>query len=215
MKRFLFQCLIVGLSIIVSGCIKPQRKGILYGPSRKVDASDYQEVLKTWTRTTKIYDAFDSKAFLTATFHAPEFRRVFAVAFPDIYGHGGEVTRRELVDLTEDVEQYLNFFVSIYTADSKWNDLAKSDSIWRLSLTGGIDISVAPVEVVPVKIDENLRAVYPYIGRFDKAYIVRFPLTDPLNRLVVPPSSPGFGIRIASALGKTSLQWQLKPPESF
>ena len=213
-SRFTFY-LFLGITLVLSGCLKKVSPGVLYGPSPEVSASDYSEVLKTWTRSTKIYDAFDSKAFLTATFHAPEFRRAFALAFPDIYGHGGNVTRRELVDLTEDVEQYLNFFISIYTADDKWNDLAKSDSIWRLSLTGGIDISVAPVEVVPVKIDENLRAVYPYIGRFDKAYIVRFPLTDPLNRLVVPPSSTGFGIRIASALGKTSLLWELTPPESF
>jgi len=215
MKSKFSLILFLGISLGLSGCVKEPTKGVLYGPSQGVSAADYSNVLKTWTRSTKIYDAFDSKAFFTATFHAPEFRRAFALAFPDIYGHGGNVTRRELVDLTEDVEQYLNFFVSIYTADDKWNDLAKSDSIWRLSLTGGVDISVAPVEVVPVKIDENLRAVYPFIGRFDKAYIVRFPLTDPLNRLVVPPSSKGFGIRIASALGKTSLQWGLVPPKSF
>ena len=55
-------------------------------------------VLKTWTRSAKIYQGLDSKMFVTATFHSPEFRRVFALAFPEIYGHGGNITRRELVD---------------------------------------------------------------------------------------------------------------------
>jgi hypothetical protein len=200
------------LLLLLSACAGPPTTGVLFGPSQPVTAADYDTILKTWTRSTRIYDGLDTKAFITATFHAPEFRRVFALAFPDIYGHGGDVTRRELVDLTEDVEQYLNFFVALYTPDRKWNDLAKNDSIWRLSLTGNHDVSVAPVEVVPVKIDENLRAVYPHLGRFDKVYIVRFPLADPMGRLVLHPSSEGFSLRLASALGHSLLNWKLQPP---
>ena len=168
-------------------------------------------VLKTWTRSAKIYQGLDSKMFVTATFHSPEFRRVFALAFPEIYGHGGNITRRELVDLTHDIEQYLTFFVAAYTADRKWNDLAKPDSIWRLSLEGDDDVSVSPTEIIPVKIDANLRAVYPYIGRFDKAYLVRFKLADPMNRLVIKSSSDHFKLKVVSALGKANLQWLLEP----
>tara|TARA_Y100000589_G_scaffold268255_1_gene259974 strand:+ start:238 stop:825 length:588 start_codon:yes stop_codon:yes gene_type:complete len=168
-------------------------------------------VLKTWTRSAKIYQGLDSKMFVTATFHSPEFRRVFALAFPEIYGHGGNITRRELVDLTHDIEQYLTFFVSAYTADRKWNDLAKPDSIWRLSLEGDDDVSVSPTEIIPVKIDANLQAVYPYIGRFDKAYLVRFKLADPMNRLVIKSSSDHFKLKVVSALGKANLQWLLEP----
>jgi hypothetical protein len=168
-------------------------------------------VLKTWTRSAKIYQGLDSQMFVTATFHSPEFRRVFALAFPEIYGHGGNITRRELVDLTHDIEQYLTFFVSAYTADRKWNDLAKPDSIWRLSLEGEDGISVSPTEIIPVKIDANLQAVYPYIDRFDKAYLVRFKLADPMNRLVVKASSDHFNLKVVSALGKANLRWLLEP----
>ena len=203
--------LILGLFSATS-CTQPHHVGVLFGPSTPVQASDYNLILDTWTRQAKIYQYLDSKAFITATFHAPEFRRVFALAFPDIYGHGGNVTRRELVDLTEGVEQYLNFFVTLYTADSEWNDLAKNNSIWRLNLTGSHQVTVSPIEVLPVQIDENLRAVYPHIGRFDRTYIVRFPLADPMGRLVIPPSSQGFSVRIASALGNTQLNWNLAAP---
>tara|TARA_Y100001934_G_C12317815_1_gene758465 strand:- start:1078 stop:1725 length:648 start_codon:yes stop_codon:yes gene_type:complete len=213
MKFPLLFLLISGIALTQQNCRQQVKVGILFGSSESMSASDYPKVLETWTRSSKIYDSLESKAFVTATFHSPEFRRAFAAAFPEIYGHGGNITRRELVDLTDNIEQYLNFFVSIYTANPKWNDLAKIDSIWQLSLTGERDIAVKPAAVIPVKLDANLRAVYPYIGRFDKAYLVRFPLTDPLNRLVVPTSSQGFGLRIASALGKTSLEWQLLPPE--
>ena len=101
--------------------------------------------------------------------------------------------------------------MSAYTADRKWNDLAKPDSIWRLSLEGDDGVSVSPTEIIPVKIDANLRAVYPYIDRFDKAYLVRFKLADPMNRLVIKSSSDHFKLKVVSALGKANLQWLLEP----
>jgi hypothetical protein len=207
-----FKILSIALMIVgLCGCTPQVRPGVLHGPSRVLQPSDYKVVLKTWTRSAKIYQGLDSQMFVTATFHSPEFRRVFALAFPEIYGHGGNITRRELVDLTHDIEQYLTFFVSAYTADRKWNDLAKPDSIWRLSLEGEDGVSVSPTEIIPVKIDANLQAVYPYIDRFDKAYLVRFKLADPMNRLVVKSSSDHFNLKVVSALGKANLRWALEP----
>ena len=203
---------LLSMSLLVSACETRQLRGVLHGPARDLRPKDYPKVLKTWTKSAKIYHDLDSKMFITGTFHSPEFRRVFALAFPDIYGHGGNVTRRELVDLTDDIEQYFNFFVAVYTADRKWNDLSKPDSIWRLSLEGSEGVTVSPSEIVQVKIDANLRAVYPYIDRFDKAYLVRFKLADPMNRLVIEPSSDRFKLRIVSALGGADLEWLLVPP---
>ncbi len=202
---------IMTMSFLVAGCQTAPLKGVLHGPARDLRPKDYPKVLATWTKSAKIYHDLDTKMFITGTFHSPEFRRVFALAFPDIYGHGGNVTRRELVDLTDDIEQYLNFFVAVYTADRKWNDLSKPDSIWRLSLVGSKGVSVSPSEIVQVKIDANLHAVYPYIDRFDKAYLVRFKLADPMNRLVIEPTSDSFKLRIVSALGRADLQWKLVP----
>jgi len=204
---------IILLMLGICACSSQVRRGVLHGPSRVLQPADYSMVLKTWTRSAKIYQGLDSQMFVTATFHSPEFRRVFALAFPEIYGHGGNITRRELVDLTHDIEQYLTFFVSAYTADRKWNDLAKPDSIWRLSLEGEDGVSVSPTEIIPVKIDANLEAVYPYIGRFDKAYLVRFKLADPMNRLVVKASSDHFKLKVVSALGKANLRWLLEPAD--
>jgi hypothetical protein len=192
------------------------RATILYGPEETLTADDYPSVLKAWTRSGKIYQRLDNKLFVSATFHSPEFRRAFAVAFPDIYGHGGKITRRELVDLTGGVEQYHNFFMAVYTPDNRWNDLGKDDTIWRLTLSGAGESAVGPAEVSPIKVDENLRAVYPYITRFDKVYLVRFPLTDPLHHVVIDAATPQFSLRVASALGVAEMTWELgkaPPPQ--
>lgn len=203
----------VALGIGVASCLATacttRRSAVLYGSESRLTAADYPAVLRTWSRSAKIYQGLDDKLFVTATYHAPELRRAFALAFPDIYGHGGKITRRELVDLTGGVEQHHNFLFAVYTPDNRWNDLGRDDSIWRLSLKGSSETEVGPDEVVPIKMDENLRAVYPYITRFDKVYLVRFPLVDPLQRLVIEGDATTISLRIASALGGANMVWQL------
>ena len=181
----------------------------LFGPTLEVGAEDYEDVFCTWTRSSQIYQGLDVKMFIDATYHAPEFRRAFAQAFPDVYGHGGDVTRRELVELTDNVEQYHTFFLSVHTPVIKWNDLERDDSIWRLRLTSSNQASVAPSKILPVKIDENLRVVYPHIDRFDQAYLVRFPLSDSQGQAVLAPGIKDFRLRIASALGNAELSWKI------
>lgn len=194
-----------------AACAEP-RPAILHGPSRPLTAEDYRDVLASWTRSAKLYQGLENKLFVTVTYHAPELRRAFAIAFPEIYGHGGKITRRELVDLMGDVEQHNNFFVSMYTPEIKWNDLAASDSIWRVTLINSDEVAVGAREIIPIKVDANLRAVYPYIGRFDKTYLIRFPLTDPMNRLTISDRIDSFRVRIASALGVAEMTWELARP---
>lgn len=190
----------------VGACAEP--KAVLYRQNSTLTAEDYQGVLETWTRSDKVYKRLDNIIFVTATYHSPELRRAFALAFPDIYGHGGDVTRRELVDLTGDVEQFHTFFLTAFTPDRKWNDLEKVDSIWHMTLAGS-GSAVNPHTIELVNIDENLRTVYPHIDRFDKAYLVRFPLIDTSEELLIGPETKSFTLRIASALGVAQPTWNL------
>lgn len=202
--------LLVGTLGWTSACAEP-KPAALYAPAREVTAADYAEVLATWTRTDEIYQGLNNKLFVHATFHTPEFRRAFAEAWPDVYGHGGQITRRELVELTGDVEAHHNFFVAVYTPESKWNDLQKEDSIWRLTMTGDGDATVGAAEIIAVKVDENLRVIYPYLTRYDKAYLVRFPLADAQGKLLATPETRHLRIKLASAMGVAELDWALVP----
>lgn len=205
-----FVAALAGSFTATAGCTTP-RPAAFYGHGRSLALEDYPAVIDTWTRSDRVYSGFDTKIFVTATFHSPEFRRAFAIAFPEIYGHGGNITRRELVDLTGDIEQFHNLFMAVYTPELKWNDLAQPDSIWRISLIGADEVAVDPTEIIMVKIDANLRAVYPYVGRFDMGYLVRFPLTDAMKRVVVHGGTRNVTLRIASALGVAELRWDLAP----
>jgi hypothetical protein len=199
----------IALSVLGQGCVSPQLAS-LAPASTPLQKGDYGPVLKTWTRQEEIYQGFDVRLFLHATYHAPAFRRAFAIAFPDIYGHGGEITRRELVDLSGNIENYHTFFVSAYTPEKKWNDFEQEDSIWRFSLIGDGSVEVGPEEIVLIKIDENIKTVFPYIDRFDQVYLIRFPMVDELGQTVVGPSTEKFQIKIVSALGQAHLTWELE-----
>ena len=204
---WLWACVLVCL---FAACSSPQ-KVALFSSEPPPKAKDYQKVLHAWTRQDKLYHGLDTRLFVTATFHAPAFRRAFAVAFPEIYGHGGNITRRELVDLSDDIEQFHNFFVTLYTAKTAWADLDRADSIWRLHLENDQNISVEPASIIPVTIDANLRAVYAYLGDFDSAYLVRFPHMDVQGRPLITPSTTRLVFRLSSALGSSELIWELIP----
>jgi hypothetical protein len=197
--------------LLMVACV-PHSRASLYGSQANLTAEDYAQTLDRWTRSDRVYRDFDTMLFVTATLHSSELRRAFALAFPEIYGHGGTITKRELVDLTGDVEQFHNFFIAVYTPNDKWNDLARPDSIWHLTLIGSDDkVAVDLSSIETVKIDANLREVYPYLSQFDKAYLVRFPLTDAMHHLVLEPQSTRATLRMASALGVAEMHWELQP----
>lgn len=211
----------VVLALALCGCTtwappRPGQPEVSPAPRGRSARDAFRRELRTWTRQDKIYGGLDNKLFVSATYHAPAFRRAFAIAFPDIYGHGGKITRRELVDMTDGIEQHHNFFIAAYTPDARWNDFSREDSIWRMSLYSKVlgedgmgEAEVSPDEIVPLKIDENLRAVYPYISRFDHIYLVRFPLVDALQRPLVDVGTSEVVLRIASALGVATMRWPM------
>jgi hypothetical protein len=92
----------------------------------------------------------------------------------------------------------------MYTADRKWNDLQTPTSIWKVTLKGGTE--VGPGSVARVRQDENMRTVFPFIGRYDETYMLRFPRGD---GAIIGPNTNEVTLRFASGLGETSLTWQL------
>ncbi|MEE2902921.1 MAG: hypothetical protein VYC39_11355 [Myxococcota bacterium] len=178
-------------------------------PRTSMKASDYEKVLEDWTREDRLYDGLESKLFVHATFHSPEFRKTFLLRHPDVYGRGSETARRlalTLPDAGEDIE----FFFSAFTTDIRWNDFDQVDSIWRVELKSNHSESVDG-EVTRVKTTANLRAIYPFITDFSRTYVVRFPRTDASGKPVLASSSEEIELHFRSALGGAKLMWKLIP----
>lgn len=199
---------VASLALVLIGCASPDPLALK--PRSGLTADDYGEVLDQWTRHDEVYDALESVMFVHATFHSPEFRKVFLLRFPDVYGPGSDEARR--LALTDpSAELFHEFFVSASTSDIRWNDFAKGDeSIWRISLVGEDGESVAG-EVERVKPTANIQRIYPYITHFARTYLVRFPLTGVNGEPIITRSTSSVRLRIASALGTAEMEWALAP----
>jgi hypothetical protein len=179
-------------------------------PTQVITAADYDEVLKRWTRHAKVYDKLDTKLFCYATFHSPEFRKAFLLHHEHIYGRGSDEARR-LSLAQEGAEENLEFFFSAYTPDPHWNDFDSSSSIWQITLEGDDPNARVEGTISKLKINANLRAIYPYISDFAKVYAMRFPTVTDDGRPILTGQTKHMILRIVSAIGQAQMSWEFRP----
>jgi hypothetical protein len=199
----------IALWVLGGACASAPKEPLMLQPAHEFDADDYERVLERWTRKDEVYDGLDSKLFVFATFHSPEFRRAFLLRHTDVYGKGSEEASR-LMLTTPEAEEHLEFFFSASTASPQWNDFAQKDSIWRITVEGDEGERVDG-KVERLKTTANLRVIYPYINDFARTYAVRFPRMTASGHPVIHAGSRGFTLRISSALGEARLRWDLAP----
>lgn len=193
---------------VLGACAAPQ-KPISLVARDDIKPEDYDVILDQWTREDRVYQGLESKLFVFSTFHSPEFRKVFLLRHPDVYGPGSEVARRLALTAPE-ADEAIEFFFSASTTDAKWNDFEKENSIWRVTLTGD-DGHPVDGKVVRLKTTANLRVMYPYITDFARTYAVRFPRTDAEGAPVISSATKQLKLQFASALGRARLVWDLVP----
>lgn len=201
-------------TFVLAGCARELKPTLV--PTVTIEPRDYSTVLDLWTRTDQAFTALDHRITVKATMITPMLRKAYSVRFPEVYGYGGKVTRDEMKDGGVGTEDTLNFFVAAYTPEFKWNDLHKPDSIWHVSLQRIVDkdtaaLTVDAQSIEKVKIDENLRTIYPYLDHFDSGYIVRFPLTAGDGQLVLQDGVNKVRMRIASSFAAASMVWAIEP----
>ncbi|HZY03608.1 MAG TPA: hypothetical protein VFF02_08910, partial [Anaeromyxobacteraceae bacterium] len=100
-------------------------------------------------------------------------------------------------------ERWEEFLIAFYTNDRQANDLASTQSVWRLALAvdGGEFLPTARPEIV--RSDATVTGLYPYVGQFDVVYRVRFPRWNGERPLHHIP----FTLVVASALAKVELRF--------
>ena len=161
-----------------------------------------------FTRSGKIYDAFDVRLFTTVTYQAPAVREARAERLAEWKAMTAEERERLLAEERALAERGEEFLVAFYTADSQANDLASTRSVWRLALVvpgAGEMLPAGRPEIV--RADATVTGLYPYVGPFDTVYRVRFPRWRGERALAEIP----FALEVASALGKLELRFNTPP----
>lgn len=169
----------------------------------------YEDAYRRATRTGSVTSGLDSVMTVAATLLTPEWRAAFV----------DEHTRRALLSAADSTllrnaeelaasESWEVEFV-VATTRTAWNDFAKRDrSMWRMTLVGDDGREVRPVTVVAdTRAREEVRAYFPRMGYFTRAYRVRFPRNGDDGRPLVTESSDRLALKVGSGLGGVELIW--------
>jgi hypothetical protein len=161
--------------------------------------SNYEKVLKKWTRSEEVFvlDNLEARLVWKATYLSDEFRQArrkfltehFQLSDKDIYERA-----RDVAEAGQSV-----FLVSIYAGSSKWSDVGKDEGLWRMALetADGRIIPATVFERIPVTQFE--RETYPYVDQWSRFYRVSFEEEGPL----VPP----FRLKLLGMPAKSTLSW--------
>ncbi len=162
-----------------------------------------------FTRSTKIYDKLDDRAFATATYQAPLLREARVLRLAVWQSLTAQERDARLAQERQEAAQFEDFIVAFYTNDRSANDLDSPRSVWRVSLSVAVEGDLLPARIEQVRLDATLHQLYPYINPFDTVYRVRFPHWQGSKPLTEQP----FLLRIAGALGNVEITFDGKMPE--
>lgn len=171
----------------------------------------YRQSLERYTRHQSLYQGLQRRLIWAATLEAPRFRQIRTAAYASIRRLTKaefEALRREEARVGDD---YLDFFVGFFTEQLTWNDLDSPDSIWRMDLMVDGLLVLRPISIERVaNPDPNVRALYPYLGAFSRAYRVRFARKDELGKPLIGAGAHSLTLRVSSAVAHGELHWPVE-----
>jgi hypothetical protein len=170
----------------------------------------YEEELLRWTRGDRIYYSLDRIMFVYATYLSPEFRQEFKDQYVRFFGMNPEKIDTDLETVATSTGTGHEFFLFADTPENGWNNLDERDSVWRVGLWGGSQQSGLDPVVIKRFHDRgpNVRAFFPFMNDFGRAYLVTFP-TQQTNGEQLPGSDSELSIKVSSALGTAVMSWKV------
>jgi hypothetical protein len=178
---------------------------------------DYDDALLEWTRSHERYRNFKIQAVIHATYFSPSYIAAYIQEYQRIY----EPVDVELEALRKRFDNRKTreecFFVTVLTGDRNWNDLALSNSIWRVYVETDDGRKVKATSISEVKkLDELHLHFYPHLDHYRDAYNICFP-RFPSSRQggsagipqgLIEPGLGSFHLIFRSPVGEAKLTWQ-------
>jgi hypothetical protein len=169
----------------------------------------YREILDRYTGRGEIYTGLDTQLFAGATYQSWPFRQARVKRLARFQRMSVEEIEARLKQERADWEQKYVFDLGAWVEDPKFDDFDRKDSVWRIALVADGGGELLPIDVRrESRVDQNIRAIYPYMGTFWVKYRVVFPRQGPDGAPLLPNGTKAFTLRLASALGRADLHMQ-------
>ncbi len=202
------------LSAAWTGC---SGSGLTLGPPQPGEQLDYDDSLDRWTRSQRLYQSFETVAVVEATFFSPEFLAAYLEEYRRVFNPLPAELEALTTRLQARQQRKECFFVSVFTGERDWNDLALANSTWKVYLENDRGGRARSTQISQVdKSDPLYRHFFPHFRDFFEGYQVCFDRVLPQE-----PGSAGlpgelldsavrtFHLDLRSTVGAIRLTWEL------
>jgi hypothetical protein len=206
---------ILGLMLILAHCVGCGPKAVSLSDPPAGITVDYRHTLKDWTRSQRLYEDFETRVVAHATYYSRRLVEAYLQEYDRVYQ---PVPEERAALRTRQEHRFVRnecFFVSFFTGDRDWNDLALSSSTWRVYLetARGDRLRASSISNLEGKLVEQ-QHFFPYHDEFAEAYLIcfnRFSEKRSGQGIPQPVLAPGvgnFSLVFRSPLGKLRLDWE-------
>lgn len=197
-------------ALLLAGCTTP--KVDLSDGAREYVATDYDQVLRTWTRSEDLFNVsnLDDVLTVTATYESWDFRWAYVVRYAEDYRLTVDQRQALLERSLAETRKAHQFYVALYAQKHKWNDLTTDDPAWIVRLVDDEGTETAPTEIKAIKKPGAMELTYfPYTTPWRSAFRITFPVVRADGRPTISPDARWFGVRFAGAQGNNDLVWEI------
>ncbi len=203
--------LLLSLTLFGTGCAQ-ETVHLAEGP-REYVATDYDGVLRTWTRSAQLtsLDAMDNVLTVTATYESWDFRWAYAVRYSEDYRLTVEQRRALLEHTLAETRNKHEFYVALQAEKYKWNDLRAEQPAWIVRLIDDTGTETAPSEIQNIRRPGAIELTYfPYTSPWRSAFRISFPRVRADGRPTIPNGAHWFGLRFAGPQGNQEIIWLVR-----
>lgn len=203
--------LLLTFMLVGTGCAQ-ETVHLAEGP-REYVATDYDGVLRAWTRSAQLtsLDAMDNVLTVTATYESWDFRWAYAVRYSEDYRLTVEQRRALLEHTLAETRNKHEFYVALQAEKYKWNDLRADQPAWIVRLIDDTGTETAPSEIQNIRRPGAIELTYfPYTSPWRSAFRISFPRVRADGRPTIPTGAHWFGLRFAGPQGNQEIVWLVR-----
>ena len=178
--------------------------------TREYVATDYDGVLRQWTRSAQLttLDAMDNVLTVTATYESWDFRWAYAIRYSEDYRLTVDQRHALLERSLAETHGKHEFYVALQAQKYKWSDLNAEQPAWIVRLIDDAGTETAPSEIQTIRKPGAIELTYfPYTSPWRSAFRISFPRVRADGRATIPSAARWFGLRFAGPQGNQEIVW--------
>lgn len=196
----------VSALLLALGCAS---SGVQPRDNRAFVASDYPNVLKTWTRADEYYQGLGARLMVRGTWLAPPLVRAQLTYRAEHEALAADEVERLRAECHDAARREVSFFLAIHTPQWEWNHLERGEAgVLRVRLRTSDGQEREPVRIERLTPGSEEMLLFPYADPLWVAYRVAFPESVNGHAFDAPAGST-VTLLVTGTPGHATLVWEV------